>query len=445
MLIQNNKEIENKKNLLSEILSKLQKKGAEQVELVLINNEQISINARDQLVELTESGSIESLSIRVIKEQRQANLEIQDLSLGSIDQACEKVLGFTKFSEHDSYAGIADASWFSPLDYCKLDIFNPVDIDVSDIQNELIYAESEGFGEENINNSEGSSFSASKTDKWLANSNGFLEYFASTYYSRSSCFLAQKGNSMERDYAFDCSRNYSSLRDHSEIAIEASRKAASRLNPVKIKSKEMPVLFSNEAARSIITPIISALSGGNQYQEKSFLLNSLGKNIASKEINFSERPYDPGMIATTPFDSEGVTIDCPDVIKNGMVERYFLSSYSGRKLGLNTTGNAGGVRNLLVHPTIKEFSQEVIKIPELFLVTELMGQGVNVITGDFSRGVTGVLLKYGEVIHPISEVTIAGNYKDLLHQIVFIGDDIDYRGKINTGSILIDKLSVSGK
>jgi len=133
------------------------------------------------------------------------------------------------------------------------------------------------------------------------------------------------------------------------------------------------------------------------------------------------------------------------VIKNGMVERYFLSSYSGRKLGLNTTGNAGGVRNLLIHPTIEEFSQEVSKIPELFLVTELMGQGVNVITGDFSRGVTGVLLKYGKVIHPISEVTIAGNYKDLLHQIVFIGDDIDYRGKINTGSILIDKLSVSGK
>src|SRR6056300_978759 len=184
MLIQNNKEIENKKNLLSEILSKLQKKGAEQVELVLINNEQISINARDKLVELTESGSIESLAIRVIKEQRQATIEIQDLSLRSIDQACEKVLGFTKFSEHDSFAGIADAAWFSPLDYCKLDIFNPVDIDVSGIQNELIYAESEGFGVENINNSEGSSFSALKTDKWLANSNGFLEYFASTYYSR---------------------------------------------------------------------------------------------------------------------------------------------------------------------------------------------------------------------------------------------------------------------
>jgi PmbA protein len=297
-----------------------------------------------------------------------------------------------------------------------------------------------------VSNSDGASFDTFAGFKVYGNTHGQLVGYPSTRHSLSCVMIANDGDDMERDYAYTVNREFSALESAKNIGLQASHEVLSRLKPQTIPTGKVPVLFRADIANTVWGHFIAAISGGNLYRKSSFLLDAIGNDVFPKFLNISERPHIAKALASSAFDSEGVLTQDRDIIKEGALQTYLLTSYSARKLGLTTTGHAGGIHNWLVDAQGHDGSFDAMlkTLGTGLLVTELMGQGVNVVNGDYSRGAAGFWVENGEIAYPVSEITIAGNLSQMFKGIVAVGSDVDMRGSIRTGSILIDEMQVAG-
>jgi PmbA protein len=297
-----------------------------------------------------------------------------------------------------------------------------------------------------INNSEGASLSSHQGLHVYGNTHGFVGGYPTTSHTLSCVVLAGTGEDMQRDYWYSSSRDFRDLESAEAIGRESARRTVMRLDPRKISTRRAPVLFVPEVARGLIGHFAAAIRGSNQYRQSSFLLNAVGKQVFPAGFSISERPHIPKAMGSAPFDEEGVATHDRELIADGVLTGYILSSYSARKLGLQTTGNAGGSHNLLVAPNLSGgYAAVLARLGTGLVVTELMGQGVNTVTGDYSRGAAGFWVENGKVEYPVAEITIAGNLSDMLKGIAAVGDDIDTRGGVRVGSVLLEELTIAGE
>jgi PmbA protein len=331
-----------------------------------------------------------------------------------------------------------------PLD---LDLYHPHDITTEQaIELAKECEESALTADPRITNSDGANFDTFAGFKVYGNSHGQLVGYPSTRHSLSCVMIASENEQMERDYAYSVNRDFTLLNSAKSIGLEASAEVLSRLNPQTLPTRKVPVLFRADIANSIWGHLIAAISGGNLYRKSSFLLDTIGNSVFPDFLTISERPHIAKALASSAFDSEGVLTHDREIISQGILQSYLLTSYSARKLGLTSTGHAGGIHNWLVNAQGHDGNFEAMlkTLGTGLLVTELMGQGVNVVNGDYSRGAAGFWVENGVIAYPVSEITIAGNLTDMFKGIVAVGSDIDLRGSIMTGSILIDEMQVAG-
>jgi PmbA protein len=297
-----------------------------------------------------------------------------------------------------------------------------------------------------INNSEGASVGTHQGLHVYGNTNGFVGGYPTTSHSVSCVVLAGSGEDMQRDYWYSSSRDWRELEDGQAIGRESARRTIARLAPRKLSTRRAPALFVPEIARGFIGHFVAAIRGSSQYRQSSFLLGAVGQQIFPSGFSIAERPHIPKAMGSAPFDDEGVATRDRELIEDGVLTGYVLSSYSARKLGLETTGNAGGSHNLIVAPSLAGGAPAMLaRLGTGLLVTELMGQGVNIVTGDYSRGAAGFWVENGVIQYPVAEITIAGNLREMLKDIVAVGDDIDTRGGTRMGSMLLKEITIGGE
>lgn len=430
-------------NCADQVLSLARQKGATSAELSIGASRGLSVNARMGEVETVEFNQDQSLSLTVYKGQRKGHVSVTDLTDKALEQAVEMALAFAEHTAEDPYAGLADAalmakSWQDP------ELYYPKPFDVDQLVDLSLACESVGRQDSRITNSDGAGFHAGERTTLYANSHGFQGQLWGTNYSASCVLIAGEGDQMQRDYWYDSQRQWDLLSAPDVIGQKAAERTLMRLNPQKISTRKVPVLFAAEIASGLLGHLMGAISGGSLYRNASFLKDRLGEQLFPEFVSVFEQPHLKAGVASAPFDQEGVATRDNVFVADGVLQQYMLGSYSARKLGLETTANAGGARNLRVSSTGESYEQMLQKMDTGLLVTELMGQGINMVTGDYSRGAAGYWVENGVIQYPVHEITIAGNLQDMFKNILAIGSDADTRGNTQTGSILIEQMSVAG-
>jgi PmbA protein len=420
--------------------------GATQAEAAVSQNSGLSVGVRLGQVETLEHQRDRSLGVTVYFGQRKASASTADFSPAAVSSTVTKACSIARFTAEDACAGLADANRMQTRRF-DLDLSHPWDIDAPAAIEIALACEAAALKvDPRINNSEGASLSTHQGLHVYGNSHGFLGGYPTTAHTLSCVVLAGSGDEMQRDYWYSTARDWRELQGAEAIGETAARRTLARLSPRKLATRRAPVLYAPELARGLVSHFIGAIRGSSQYRQSSFLLNAAGEQVLPANVNISERPHIPKALASAPFDDEGVATVDSELVTAGVLQRYVLSSYSARKLGLETTGNAGGSHNLLVPATVSGgLDAQLKRLDTGLLVTELMGQGVNPITGDYSRGAAGFWVEKGELQYPVAEITIAGNLKSMLRHIVAIGDDVDVRGGIRVGSILLEEMTIAGE
>ncbi|MCW9710524.1 metalloprotease PmbA [Avibacterium sp. 21-586] len=405
----------------------------------------LSVSTRLQEIENVEFNNDGALGISVYLGQQKGNASTSDLSPAAIKNAVEAALAIAKYTSPDDCTGLADRDLMA-FDAPDLSLYHPADIDVDQAATLALNAEKAALDyDERIVNSEGAAFNSHTGVRVYGNSYGMLQSYLSSRYSLSCSMIAGENDQLERDYEYTISRYPDKLENPAWVGENAAKKALSRLNPQKIATQEVPVVFLNDVATGLISHLTAAISGGSLYRKASFLLDALGKQILPDWFHISERPHLIGKLASSPFDSEGVRTRDMEIIEQGILQTYLLTSYSGRKLGMQSTGHAGGIHNWLVKPNLQGGLTALLeKMGTGLLVTDLMGQGINLVTGDYSRGAAGFWVENGQIQYPVAEITIAGSLPEMFKQIVAVADDVELRSNIQTGSILLEKMKVSG-
>lgn len=398
-------------------------------------------------VETIEHNRNKGLGITVYLGQQRGNASTSDLSRDAIERTVKAALAIAKYTAADEFAGLADVDRLALPPFSDFGLYYPWKLPVEDAIALGKRIEAAAFAvDKRINNSEGASVSTSESDFIYANSAGFIGGYPTTRHSASCSMIATGKQGMQRDYWYAVARDEHGLESAESIGRRAGERTVARLDARKIASCEVPVLFEAPVASGLIGSFVGAVSGAALYRKSSFLLDSIGETVFSPIVSIREDPAIRGGLASGPFDAEGVTTVARDVVKNGVVQGYFLATYSARKLGLQSTGNAGGNHNLIVAPDGMDldFAALLKKMRRGLVVTELMGQGVNNVTGDYSRGAAGFWVENGEIVCPVEEITIAGNMKQMFKDIVAIGNDALALGSKRVGSILIERMSIAG-
>ncbi|QUC05463.1 metalloprotease PmbA [Aggregatibacter sp. oral taxon 513] len=405
----------------------------------------LSVSTRLQEIENVEFNNDGALGISVYVGQQKGNASTSDLTPEAIKNTVEAALAIAKYTSPDDCAGLADKELMA-FDAPDLDLYHAAEIDVDKAVQLALDTEKAALEhDERIVNSEGASFNAHTGVRVYGNSHGILQSYLSSRYSLSCSVIAEHQEQLERDYEYTVARDINQLAQPNWVGENAAQKAIARLQPQKLATQEAPVIFLNDVATGLISHLAAAISGGSLYRKASFLLDHLGKQVLPDWFEIVERPYLIGQLASTPFDSEGVRTQDMEIIRNGILQTYLLTSYSGRKLGMQSTGHAGGIHNWLVKPNSSgKLTALLRQMNRGLLVTEVMGQGVNLVTGDYSRGAAGFWVENGEIQYPVAEITIAGQLPDMLRNIVAVADDIEHRSNIQTGSILLEKMKISG-
>jgi PmbA protein len=418
--------------------------GAHQAEVGVSVDTGLSVTVRLGEVETLEYQRDRGLGVTVYVNKRKGSASTADLSLPALRETVEKACSIARFTAADEFAGLADAELMA-RDWPELSLSHPWDI-TPEASIELARAcEAAALAvDKRVSNSEGASLSTHRGLRVYGNTHGFVGGFESTGHSLSCSVIATQGEEMQRDYWYTAARDWRELEEGPQVGSEAARRTVARLGSRKLSTRKAPVLFAPELARGFFGHFLTAIRGGSQYRKSSFLLGAAGKQIFPTFLQISERPHIPKGQASTPFDSEGVATRDRELVQDGVLQGYVLSAYSARKLGLKTTGNAGGVHNLLVAHGGEDQAGLLRKMGTGLLVTELMGQGVNTVTGDYSRGASGFWVEGGAIQYPVHEVTIAGNLRDMLQRIVAVGSDVDLRGAVRTGSVLIEEMTIAG-
>lgn len=421
-----------------------QKAGATaEVAVTKVNG--LSVSTRLREVENVEFNNDGALGISVYLGNQKGNASTSDLSPQAIKNTVESALAIAKYTSEDDCTGLAPKE-FMAFDAPNLDLYHPTDIDVDQAVAIALEAENAALDfDARIVNSNGAAFNSHTGARVYGNSHGMLQSYLSSRYSISCSVLSGVEDQLESDYEYTVSRRADLLENPQWVGKSAAEKAIARLQPRKIATQKSPVIFLNDVATGLIGHLAAAISGGSLYRKNSFLLDQLGQQILPDWMQISERPHLLGQLASTPFDSEGVRTQDLEIIKNGVLQTYLLTSYSGKKLGMPTTGHAGGIHNWLVKPNSQgKLTALLRQMGTGLLVTDLMGQAINMVTGDYSRGASGFWVENGEIQYPVSEITIAGDLKNMLGNMVAVGDDVELRSNIQTGSILLEEMSISG-
>jgi PmbA protein len=386
------------------------------------------------------------MGITVYFGQRKGSASTADFSPEAVEATVAKACSIARFTAEDSYAGLADASLMA-RSQPDLDLDHPWELSAERAIEIAKSCESAALKfDALINNSEGASVNTHQGLHLYGNTHGFLGGYPTTSHTVSCVVLAGTGEDMQRDYWYSTSRDWRDLEDEEAIGRESARRTIARLAPRKLTTRRARVLFAPETARGLIGHFSAAIRGSSQYRQSSFLLNAAGQQIFPKGFSIAERPHIPKAMGSAPFDEEGVATRDRELVSDGVLTGYILSSYSARRLGLATSGNAGGAHNLVVAPNTAGGLQAMLeRLGDGLLVTELMGQGVNAVTGDYSRGATGFWVERGAVQYPVAEITIAGNLRGMLMDIEAVGDDVDARGGIRVGSILLKEMTIAGE
>ena len=405
----------------------------------------LSVSTRLQEIENVEFTNDGALGISVYMGQQKGNASTSDLSEGAIRNAVEAALAIAKYTSPDDCTGLADRDLMA-FDAPDLELYHAVDVDVDKATELALQAEKTALeADERIVNSNGASFNSHTGVKVYGNSHGMLQSYLSSRYSLSCSVIGGVEDALENDYEYTISREFDKLQSPIWVGENCAKKVVSRLNPQKLSTREVPVIFLNDVATGLISHFAAAISGGSLYRKSSFLLDHLGKQVLPDWFNISERPHLLRRLASTPFDSEGVRTQDREIVEGGILQTYLVTSYSGKKLGMPSTGHAGGIHNWLVKPNLAGGLTALLRqMGTGLLVTDVMGQGVNIVTGDYSRGASGFWVENGEIQYPVAEITIAGQLQDMLKNMVAVADDIEHRSNIQTGSILLDKMKISG-
>ncbi len=443
--MQNHEEINRLKNLVQDLLDESKKHGATSAEAGLSLDSGLSVTARLGEVETIEHHCDQSLGVTVYMGQKKGSASTNDFSSDSIKETVKAACSIASFSSVDDCAGLPEERILA-TEFPDLDKNHPWALDAEmaiDLAVECENAARSYHAE--INNSEGATVNSHQGISVLGNSLGFLQGYQSTRHSMSCSVLGGRDGNMQRDYWYSVSRNADELESAQDIGIKAAERTIKRLGARSLTTRSCPVLYSAEVASGLIGSLIAAVSGGSLYRKSSFLLDSLGQQILPEFIHIHEQPHLKNALGSAAYDSEGVATRTRDIVAEGILQGYVLSSYSARKLGMESTGNAGGVHNLIIDSGDNDFIAMLSQLNTGLLVTELMGQGVNRVTGDYSRGASGFWVENGQIQYPVEEITIAGNLKDMYKNIVSVGNDVDLRGNIRTGSILIEQMSIAGE
>ncbi|UTZ26968.1 metalloprotease PmbA [Vibrio campbellii] len=415
-------------------------------EVAITKSTGLSVSTRMGDVENVEFNSDGALGITVYRGQRKGSASTSDLSEAAIEQTVLAALDIAQYTSEDPFAGPAPKEYMVK-EVPDLDLFHPDAPDPDYAAQVAIAAEKEALNySDAIKQSDGASYDSHYGVKVYGNSHGLLASYASSRHSTSCCVIGVGQNGeMERDYSYTVARHRDDLWTPETVGRNAAEKTISRLDAQKLKTGKYPVMFAADVATGLIGHLVMAISGGNLYRKSSFLLDHLGKQVLPEWFNISERPHVLRGLASSPFDSEGVYTQDREIITDGVLATYLLTSYAARKMKMDPTGHAGGIHNWYVKSTGQNFEQMLKELGTGLLITETMGQGVNVVTGDYSRGAAGFWVENGEIQYPVSEITIAGNLKDMFNQIVAVGSDVETRSQIQTGSILLDTMKVAGE
>jgi len=418
--------------------------GADQAEVAASQDMGLSATARLGDVENLEFTNDRGLGITVYKDKCKGNASTSDISEAAIKETVAKAFSFARLTAEDSHSGLADADRMA-TDILDLDLDHPWEISATEAIALAIESESAALSfDKRISNSEGATVGTNRGTRAYGNTHGFIGSYSKSSHSVSCVVLAESDGTMQRDYEYTSSRVPGDLEDAAAVGRKAAEKTLKRLGARKIKTRNAPVLFVPELARGFLGHAISAIAGGAQYRRSSFLLDAIGKKIFPDFIQIHERPHILRGVASRSYDGEGVATYDRDIVSDGVLQSYVLSSYSARRLGLESTANAGGTQNLLIPGGETDLSQLTADMGTGLIVEELIGHGVNSVTGDYSRGVVGHWVENGEIQYPVHEVTIAGNLLDLYQRIAAVGNDQDLRSGIRCGSLLVEEMTIAG-
>ena len=405
----------------------------------------LSVSTRLQEIENIEFTNDGALGISVYLGQQKGNASTSDLSEKAIKNTVEAALAIAKYTSPDDCTGLADKELMA-FEAPDLELYHGASVDVEQATKLALEAEKSALEyDAKIVNSNGASFNSHTGVRVYGNTHGMLQSYLSSRYSLSCSVIGGELDQLENDYEYTVSREFDALSSADWVGQNCAKKVIARLNPQKLTTREVPVIFLNDVATGLISHLTGAISGGSLYRKSSFLLDHLGKQVLPDWFQISERPHLLKRLASTPFDSEGVRTQNLEIIQDGVLQTYLLTSYSGRKMGMQSTGHAGGIHNWLVKPNLTGGLTALLRqMGTGLLVTDVMGQGVNIVTGDYSRGAAGFWVENGEIQYPVAEITIAGQLQDMLKNIVAVADDVEHRSNIQTGSILLDKMKISG-
>ena len=431
--------------LAEDVLKHAREKGASACEVDASEGFGQSVGVRCDEVETIEFNRDKGVGITVYAGQRKGYASTSDFSPQALRETVEAALNIARFTAEDDCAGLADAALMAK-DFPDLDLYHPWDLSVEQAIETARRCEQAAFDANPlITNSEGASVSTQQAQFVSANSLGFMGGYPTARHYISCSVIAGEQDAMQRDDWYTTSRNARLLDDPALVGRIAAERAVARLGGRKVKTGEFPVLFEAPLAGGLLGSLVHAASGGALYRKSSFLLDHLGKRVMPEFVQISERPHIKGGLSSASFDSDGVATRDREIVTNGILQGYFLSTYTARKLGMQTTANAGGSHNMIIEPGQHDLAGLLAQMDRGLLVTELLGQGINYVTGDYSRGAAGYWVENGKIAYPVEEITIAGNLKTMFTGMVAVGNDVLVRGSKQTGSILIDRMTIAGE
>jgi PmbA protein len=426
------------------ILAEARRQGASACEVAVSAGQGLSTTVRQGEVETVEFNRDQGFGITLYVGQRKGSASTSATGEAAIRETVAAALAIAKHASEDECAGLADAALMA-RELPELDLYHPWSITPEQAVEQALACEAAAFAADTrIKNADGTSLNTHQGCRVYGNSHGFVGGYASTRHSLSCVMIAEGEGQMQRDYWYDVNRQGELLADAAGIGQRAAERAVSRLGARPVPTCEVPVLFAAELAGGLFSHLLAAISGGNLYRHSSFLEGALGQRLFPEWLSLDERPHLPRALGSAAFDGDGLATYAKPFVEKGELVSYVLGTYSGRKLGLPSTANSGGVHNLFVTHGDEDQQALIRRMGRGLLVTELMGQGLNLVTGDYSRGAAGFWVENGEIQFPVQEVTIAGNLSDMFRQIVAVGRDLERRGNICTGSLLIEKMTVAG-
>jgi len=426
------------------ILAEAARQGASACEVAVSAGQGLSTTVRQGEVETVEFNRDQGFGITLYLGQSKGSASTSATGEAAIRETVAAALAIARHASEDDCAGLADAALMA-RDLPELDLYHPWSITPEQAVEQALTCEASAFAaDQRISNADGTSLNTHQGCRVYGNSHGFIGGYASTRHSLSCVMIAEGEGQMQRDYWYDVNRQGELLADAADIGHRAAVRAVSRLGARPVPTCEVPVLFAAELAGGLFSHLLAAISGGNLYRHSSFLEGALGQRLFPEWLSLDERPHLPRALGSATFDGDGLATYAKSFVEKGELVSYVLGTYSGRKLGLPSTANSGGVHNLFVTHGDEDQQALIRRMGRGLLVTELMGQGLNLVTGDYSRGAAGFWVENGEIRFPVQEVTIAGNLRDMFRQIVAVGRDLERRGNVCTGSVLIERMTVAG-